>query len=591
MSSNEPHDRLESWKAIAGYLRRTERTARRWERHEGLPVHRLSHHDRSSVYAFKSELDAWRASRSTDPPSDPADSPHGSSSQYLRFALVASVVVVVAALGGFLWWRASSPPAAGVPTLAVLPFTVEAADAETEHLGGAIARSLVDQIARAPDLRVRPFASSTRNYREEEEPAAIGKRMGVDMIVAGQVEARGDDLTIKVAMVDVAPNAQIWGTSFATTYSELGALQGTIARTLWEQALRYRHGSRYPLHSFDASERLSANPEAVRHYLRGFGYWRNSSRSTIKHSIDQFRRAIDLDPDFAAAHGLLAIAYVDFFDRGDLPAVETMGLAKMHALKAIALDPHSVHGLTALAAVSHFHDFNHKLADQQFRAAIASAPGDARARVWYAEFLLDMHRFDEALESIRHAADRDPSWLTADVIRGNVLLYRGDPEQAVAVYRQTLEIDPNSGMAHYQLAQAYLAMGRYSEAITELERAIQIMGPTPFSMAALAHGLARAGRRAEAEEMLRDFERRAEASYYPAFVIAMAHAGLGNDEQALEWLDRAADERSMGHYMPNVEPQWEAFRDNPRFRRLLQRLGVPDTMKEPASIASKESNS
>ena len=575
MSSNDPHDRLDSWKAVAGYLRRTERTARRWERHEGLPVHRLSHHDRSSVYAFKSELDAWRAAHSTETPAAAVDTPHGSS-RHLTLILAILLVAIVAALGGYLWWRASGPPAAVTPTLGVLPFTIDSADAETEYLGGAVAQSLVNQIARAPDLRVRPFASSMRNYSEEEEPATIGQRMGVDMIVAGEVEARGNDLTIKVAMVDVAANSQIWGSSFATTYSELGALQGTIARTLWEQALRHRHGTRHPLPSFDTTERLSANPEAVRHYLRGFGYWRNSSRSTIKHSIDQFRRAIELDPDFAAAHGLLAVAYVDSFDRSDLPAVETMGLAKMHALRAIALDPHSASGLTALAAVSHFHDFNHELADRQYRAAMAAVPGDARARIWYAEFLLDMRRFDEALESIRYAAERDPSWLSADVIRGNVLLYRGNPDQAVTVYRQALEIDPNLGMAHYQLAQAYLAMGRYSEAVTELERAIQIMGPMPFSMGALAYGLARAGRREEAEEMLRDFERRKEASYYPAFVIAMAHAGLGNDEQALEWLERAATERSMGHYMPNVEPEWDALRDIPRFRRLLQRLGVPE---------------
>lgn len=575
MSSTGTDDRLESWKAIAGYLRRTERTARRWERHEGLPVHRLSHHDRSSVYAFKSELDAWRKARTTDLPNGEADTPSGSS-RNRTLALAASLTAVIVAVGGYFWWHASNLPAVVVPTLAVLPFTNVDTDAETEYLGGAVAQSLVDQLARAPDLRVRPFASSVRNYREEEEPAAIGQRMSVDMVVAGQVEARGDELTIKVALVEVAPNTQIWGTSFATTYSELGALQGTIARTLWEQALRHRHGPRHPLPPFDTTERLSANPEAVRHYLRGFGYWRSSSRSTIKHSIDQFRRAIELDPDFSAAHGLLAMAYVDFFDRSDLPAVETMGLAKMHALRAIALDPHSASGLTALAAVSHFHDFNHELADRQFRAAIAAAPSDARARVWYAEFLLDMRRFDEALESMGHATDRDPGWLAADVIRGNVLLYRGDPEQAVSFYRQTLEIDPNLGMAHYQLAQAYLTMSRYSEAVAELERAIQIMGPAPFAMSSLAYGLGRAGRRAEAEAMLRDFERRKEASYYPAFAIAMAHVGLGNDEQALDWLERAADEGSMGHFMPNVEPEWDALRDIPRFQRLLQRLGVPD---------------
>ena len=576
MSSNDLHDRLDSWKAIAAYLRRTSRTARRWERHEGLPVHRLSHHDRSSVYAFKSELDDWRAARSTEPPIDQDDSPRGSS-RYLRFALVASVVAVVAALGGYLWWSASSPPAAGVPTLAVLPFTIDSADTDTEHLGGAVAQSLVDQIARAPDLRVRPFASSLRNYRQEEEPAETGQRMGVDMVVAGQVEARGDDLTIKVAMVDVAANSQIWGASFSTTYGQLGRLQEQIARTLWEEASRHRHGARHPLPPFNMNVRLSRNPEAVRHYLRAVSPFGSPRRSPIQHSIDELGKALELDPDFAAAHSVLSAIYIAYALYGDLPAAETYPLAKAHALKAIALDPRSAGAHRALAAVTHWYDFNHAVAEQQFQAAIAAAPNEAGTRNWYAEFLIDMRRFDEAFDAVRAAEERDPGWLVPQVNRGNVLLYSGHPEEAIPVYRQTLAIDPSYGIARHQLAHAYVVTSRFSEAVTEFELANRDIGATPFSMASLAYGLARAGRRAEAEEMLGDFERRRKAGFYPAFTLAKAHVGLGNVEQALDWLEIAVDEKLFGYYLPSVDQVWDPLRGHPRFRRVLQRFGVPDS--------------
>lgn len=584
MSSNEPHDRLDSWKAIAGYLRRTERTARRWERHEGLPVHRLSHHDRSSVYAFKAELDAWRAARSTEPPLDQANSPRGSS-RYLRFVLVASIVAVIAAVGGYLWWRASSPAAAGVPTLAVLPFTIDSADAETEHLGGAVAQSLVNQIAGAPDLRVRPFASSLRNYRQEEEPATIGRRMGVDMIVAGEVEARGDDMTIKVAMVDVAANLQIWGSSFATTYGELGRLQEQVARVLWEEASRHRHGADHPLPPFDTTERMSRNPEAVRHYLRGVSPSRSLSRSPIQHSIDELRKAVELDPDFAAAHSSLSAFYIAYALYGDLPATETYPLAKTHALRAIALDPRLAYARRALAAVSHWYDYDHVLAEQQFRAAIAAAPNEAGTRNWYAEYLIDMRRFDEALASARASEERDPGWLVPQVNRGNVLLYAGHPEEAILVYRQALEIEPGHGIARHQLAHAYVVMNRFDEAVTEFERANRDIGSTPFSMASLAYGLARAGRRAEAEEMLRDFERRRKEGFYPAFVLAKTHVGLGNVEQALDWLEISVDEKLYGYYMPSVDQVWDPLREHPRFRRVLQRFGVPDSQGDGAEKA------
>ncbi len=577
MASNEPHDRLESWKAIAGYLRRTERTARRWERHEGLPVHRLPHHDRSSVYAFKSELDAWRAARTTDLPNGEAEGPR--NSRHPRLAWVALLVAVVAAIGGYQWWRASDPPLAGVPTLAVLPFTIESADAETEHLGGAVARSLVDQLARASDLRVRPFASSLRNYREEEEPATIGQRMDVDMVVAGQVEARGDDLTIKVSMVDVAANSQIWGSSFATTYGDLGPLQERMARTLWEEASRHRYGADRPLPPFDATERLSRNAEAVRHYLRASGPF-SLNRSPIQHVINELHKAVELDPDFAAAHSQLSATYMAYALYGDLPATETYPLGKTHALRAIALDPRSASARRTLAAISHWYDYDHVLAEQQFRAAIAAAPNDAGTRNWYAEYLIDMRRFDEALASARASEERDPGWLVPLVNRGNVLLYAGHPEQAIPVYRQALAIEPGFGFARHQLAHAYVVMGRYAEALPEFERANRDIGSTPFSMASLAYGLARAGRRAEAEAMLRDFERRRKEGFYPAFVLAKVHVGLGNVEQALDWLELSVDEKLYGYYLPSVDQVWDPLREHPRFRRVLQRYGVPDIQRE-----------
>jgi len=579
MSSNGSDDRLESWKAIAGYLRRTERTARRWERHEGLPVHRLSHHDRSSIYAFKSELDAWRAARSTGSPIDETKSRRGSS-RHTRLAWAASLVAVVAALGGYLWWRASSPPAASVPTLAVLPFTIDSADAETEHLGAAVAESLVNHIAGAPELRVRPFVSSLRNVRPEEEPATIGERMDVDMIVAGEVSARGDGLTIKVTLVDVAPNTQVWGSSFATTYGELGPLQSMIARTLWEQALLHRHGARRSLPVLDTNERLSTNPEAVRHYLRGLGLQHSTSRPQIQYSIDQFHRAVELDPDFAAAHSALSVAYVNLSFFGDLTAAETMTQAKAHALKAIALDPRSGDGHRALASASHWYDFDHDLADQQFRAAIAAAPYHAGARAWYAEFLTNMRRFHEALEATGTAAELDPGWAGPEVVRGIAFVSSGHPREAEQTCRDSLSNNPDYATAHYCIALAYLATARDAEAVAEFELANQDIGGAPFSMGSLAYGLGRAGRRAEAEEMLRDFERRRKAGYYPAFTLAMAHAGLGNDEQALDWLERAADERLLGYYLPSVEPAWDALRGHPRFKRLLQRIGVPDIQGE-----------
>ena len=304
------------------------------------------------------------------------------------------------------------------------------------------------------------------------------------------------------------------------------------------------------------------------------------SRSPIQNSIDELHKAVELDPNFAAAYSMLSSIYIAYALYGDLPASETYPLAKTHALRAIALDPRSASARRSLAAATHWYDFDHVAAEQQFRAAIADAPNEAGTRNWFAEYLIDMRRFDEALEAARAAEERDPGWLVPQVSRGSVLLYSGHPEQAVTVYRQALEIDPGYGIARHQLAHAYVVMGRYSEAVPEFERANQDIGSTPFSMASLAYGLARAGRRAEAEEMLRDFERRRKAGFYPAFTLAKAHVGLGNVEQALDWLELSVDEKLFGYYFPSVDQVWDPLREHPRFRRILQRYGVPDIQGE-----------
>lgn len=428
MASTQPSDRLDSWKAIAAYLRRTERTARRWERTEGLPVHRLVHQERSSIYAFKGELDTWLAARGA----------HGDT---------------------------------------------------------------VDAESRARTRRRAILVA-----------AATGLLVG---------------LSVAVYWLTREPNAPV-------------------------------------------------APEAMRHFLRGVDFGRNPGRSQIQSAIEEFRAAIARDPEFADAHSALAVAYVASTFFGDSHPKETMAQARATARNALSLDPQSFGGHMALAGVSHWHEFDHAAAERHFRAAIAASPGEAAARSWYAEYLIEILRFDDALAANRAASERDPGWLEIDVVRGNILLFQNRSNEAIPYYLAALKKEPSHGLSHYFLGHAYLASGRDGEAIRQFELANQAMGDVPFSLAALACARARAGQRVEAEAMLRDFQRIRDAGYYPAFAFAMVHAGLGNREQALDWLERAVDEGLMGYYLPSVEITWDALRGDARFRRVLSRLRLPE---------------
>ncbi len=436
-------DRLESWKEVAAYLGRTEKTARRWEQTEGLPVHRLLHGERGSIYAYRSELDRWRAARTA-----PGHSSRGQIRQFGPW-YGAVTAAILALLSAFYFWPGSST----APT---------------------------------------------------EGP-----------------------------LVQPAPEA--------------------------------------PAHT-------SRSPEALRLYLRARAFPQNPGRTQIQTSINYLLEAVRLDPEFTAAHATLATAHVALSFLGDAPSSETMGRARSHALKALALDPSQHVARQALAGVLHWYDFDHVAAEQHFRETIAAgtrAPGPLN---WYAEFLLSMGRFEDALAANRRAEEQNPAWLEVDTVRGNIYLYSGQPEQAIPHYLKALDSEPGHGLSRFFLGQAHLPSGRHAEAIAELRLADSTLGHVPFSRAGLAYALGRAGERLEADAMLAEMTERRSQAFYPAFAIALAHLGLGQGEAALDWLDRAAQERMVGYYMPNVDPAWAPLRSHPKFGNVLNRLNLSDAV-------------
>ena len=168
------------------------------------------------------------------------------------------------------------------------------------------------------------------------------------------------------------------------------------------------------------------------------------------------------------------------------------------------------------------------------------------------------------------------TWLEVDSVRGNWYLFSDKPNLAIAQYQKALATEPNHGISRLFLGRAYLATGRQDEAIAEFERADQAMGHVPFSAGELGHALARVGKRAEAERLPAEMMTRRQRGYDPAFAVAWIHIGLGNREEALDWTERAVDERLAGFYLPSVDPIYDSLRREPRFQSLLARMNLPD---------------
>ena len=323
-------------------------------------------------------------------------------------------------------------------------------------------------------------------------------------------------------------------------------------------------------HTQSANE-YRPSPEAYRAYARAH-FGENAGRAQVQAGIKNYQEAIRLDPRFGLAWTGLASAHVALTWFGDVPARETMAQAKLEAQKALSLDSRLGPAWRVLALVGHYLDWDQLSAERQYRKALDLNPREAVAASWFAEFLLDMRRYDEALVYAKKAQDNDPRWLEPVTVAGNIHTFSGNPDLAIPEYQRALEIEPNYGLANHFLGRAYLAKGLSAKAIEQLRRSNELLGGVPFSMGDLGYALAAGGRRAEAEHMLAEMKHRRQAGYFPAFAIAEVELGLGHQEASLDWLERAAAERHMGYYLPSADPIYESLRANPRFLALTQQM-------------------
>jgi len=322
-----------------------------------------------------------------------------------------------------------------------------------------------------------------------------------------------------------------------------------------------------------SASKSSPNPEAVRAVQRAY-FAANAGRAQIQSGIRYYQEAIRLDPAYAVAWSGLATAHLALTWFGEDPAAETMAKAKMEAQEALRLNPESASGLRVLGFAAHYLDWDHATAERYFRRALELDP-NAVVLSWFGDVLTNLRRFDEARTYYRRAQDASPRWLEPASFAANLHVLMGNPDLAIADHQQVLEIEPNYGLGKHYLGRAYLAKGDYTKAIEQLRKSSELLGHVPFSLGDLGYALAVSGNHTEARRMLDDLTGRRARGYYPAFPIAQIHLGLGDTRSALDWLDKAADERHMGFFFPSADLTYGVLHSEPRFRALMQRLNLP----------------
>ncbi len=575
--------RLDSWKEIAAYLNRDVTTVQRWEKREGMPVHRHLHDTRGSVYALSAELDAWLASRSLGSEGEPAaetDSPKISgietgriTSKWQQYLLVGAGIIVagLVAVAGILFFGRrlhSNQPA--IRSIAVLPLKNLSADPAQQYLADGMTEALIGRLSGIHDLRVISRTSVMR-FRDTELPVSkIAEMLGVDGIVEGSVIRDGSRVRVTTQLIRAASDEHIWSETYDREMSDVLTLESQVAQSVADRVEVTVTGKE--------RERLSAGrqvaPEVYESYLKGrFAEDKPNGRAGIDEAIGYFEDAIHRDPAFAPAYLGLARDYTRLGTVfvGASPS-ETRSKVLSAARKAIELDP-SLAEAHALLAQTYQQEWQWADAETEYKQALELGPNDAEANAGYALWLICQGRTDEALTWARRARELDPVAITGTRIGWMLFLSRHYAE-AERELDTDVAVRPDDTMTLWYLGFAAIAQNNPDDAIPVLEKAAAASNRNSGVLGVLAAAYGKSGHRNDALRVIAELKRRKETDYVPAAAFANAYSGLGDRDETLHWLEQAYKEQSNILQYMKVHPFYDFLRGDPRFVDLIHRVGL-----------------
>ena len=484
-----------------------------------------------------------------------------------------SAFVLLALVASFAAWNlhSRSRPPSAIHSLAVLPLESLSNDAAQDYFADGMTDELISELGQISALRVIS-RTSVMAYKHARKPLPqIARELNVDAIVEGTVRRSGEQVRITAQLIDATADKHLWSQSYEGELKDTLALQNQVARAIADQ-IRINLN---PQEQAALKIAKVVNPEAYESYLKGRYFWNKRTPDSLKVALAYFNQAIDEDPTYAQGYSGLADTYAVLGDwqYAVMTPKEALPKAKSAAVKALELDSSLSEAHTSLGYCLRAFDWDFNSAGKEFRRAIEINPSYATAHHWNAMNLGLLGRYKEALVEMRKAENLDPLSLIINSDLAEFLLLTHSYDESIKQSRKIIEMDPAFAIGHKQLGDAYLLKQMDKEAVAELQKAVGLSGGTPICIADLARAYVASGKMNQAAKLLSDLEKSSNASFTHAPQIAMIYASMGDNEQAMNWLERAYEER----FNPSIllRSGFNPLRSDPRFEDLLRRIGLP----------------
>ena len=454
------------------------------------------------------------------------------------------------------------------PSIAVLPFANMSGDKENEYFSDGLAEEILNALTKLPGLKVVARTSAFAFKDRNEDIRGIGETLGATHVLEGSVRKAGNRVRITAQLIGIADGCHLWSERYDREMADIFAIQDEISGAIVDVLRLKLVGA-----ADRAAVRRAMDPLAFEAYLKGRYFWNRRTESDLIKSVEYFNQALMLEPAYALAYAGLSESLIMVAIFGLRAPGDIYPEAHRAAMRALELDETLAEAHEVLAHVKSVFDWDLASAEQHYKRAIELNPNYSAARRAYGHLLALMQRHVEAIAELKRARDLDPLSVPVNSFLALVYMKARQYSQGIAAARAAVELDPNNPQGHWALARCLDADQQFQEALAEAEKAASLSaGSQPYA-GHLAYACARIGDRDRAREIVRKMLEAAKTKYVGTYYLGLIYASLGEGDSAMEWLEKAYEERTA-RLLEVFDPAFDSLRSDARFQDLVRRMGL-----------------
>lgn len=456
-----------------------------------------------------------------------------------------------------------------IGSVAVLPFENVSGDTRYEYWADGVTEELIAHLARVGGVKVIS-RTSCMHFKTSHVPLPeIARQLNVEAIIEGSVAVANRKVRIRAQLIYAPQDRLLWASAYERNLADALTLQDQIARAIAVQV----RGTLMPGRSLSRTSARPSGSAAYEAYLRGRFFWNKRTQADVNRGIRHFRKAVALNPEFAAAHAGLADSYVVLGILGLLRPRDAFPKANAAAKRALELDETLAETHATLGHIRMLYDWDWRGAEKEFKEALDLDSNCSTAHLWYGNLLALRRRNKEAIAELNAARGIDPLSVPVNALLGFVYMRTGQYDLALQACRGAIEFDPNNPFGHWILARVFDVRNELRKALTESKKADELSrGALPFA-AHLGYAYARIRNKLRAHKVIEHLTKTSTHRYVSPYLIALIYTGLGQKDLAFEWLEKAYSDRAA-RLTELCDPPFDNMRSDPRFRGLSQRVGL-----------------